>query len=534
MSALISPSTTGTLQASPLYRLLISTLERRLSGSFVFEAQDGSKSALLVREGAATKIKLARAVVPLGALCVEKGFFTQTQLDSALPRPRKGHFGESLVELGLLHVQQLEEALSEQFTRNIERLASLPASTIFGFYEGQDFLARWGGPLVAPDPLALLWRVVRASDLSPALLKAALAPLGGNPLRLHAEARVSRFGFDAKERSIVDLIRLKPYTLDELLGLGVVPRASAERVLAALVLTRHLEGVAEGGPIGVESTPSIPVQERVHDRQSRPSQSGSQLVAVRPEEPAKPAADRAQFEAEAQQLLEADYYVVLGVARETPVSSVQAAFLRLAKRWHPDRLDQSWLDLRPLVSRVFARITEAHSTLSNPARRQEYDALLADDSVGPDERDEVQRVLNAANAFQRAQVLVKRAEWEEALNLALEAQRNDPDQAEYAALAAWLEARKLHGAALEVYAPLLDRLARAEKKQPNNLRVRMYRADVLKAAGKLNEAIKEYRFIAEADPSNVEAQRELRLFKMRSGTPTSDAPGLFGRFFKKG
>jgi curved DNA-binding protein CbpA len=265
------------------------------------------------------------------------------------------------------------------------------------------------------------------------------------------------------------------------------------------------------------------------------NQSGSHRVVVDSESPSSSSQTlRLELEEEADRLSKVDFYELLGVAPDMPASAIQTAFLKSAKRWHPDRLDGGLSDLKPLASKVFSRMTEAHQVLTNASRRSEYDAALEDAGADSSEREQVQKVLRAANNFQKAQVLVKRSEWEEATKFAQLAQDDDPDQAEYVALAAWLAHRKLQGSAPEAYAPLLEKLARAEKKQPNNLRVRMYRADVLKAAGKVNEAVREYRFIAEADPNNVEAQRELRLYKMRANSPTSDAPGLFGRFFKKG
>lgn len=539
-----SPPTTGTLQANPLHQLLISALEHGRSGSLVFEGRDGKKSAVLLASGKPVKIKTAHSVMLLGSRCVERGFVARTALDEVLAQPRQIRLGEALIAAGLLDAQQLAEVLEEQFVRQIEWLSCLPEGTVFGFYAGQDYLARWGGPIAAPDPLAMIWRSLRAAEGAATSLRAALAPLTGRQLRLHPEARIARFEFDAKERAIVDLIRIKPHTLPELLALGLQPQPLVQRVVATLALTRHLDTGLDRPPVGVGAFSRPPQIEAVAPSPGvsrHPSvgpianQSGSHRVVVDSESPSSSSQTlRLELEEEADRLSKVDFYELLGVAPDMPASAIQTAFLKSAKRWHPDRLDGGLSDLKPLASKVFSRMTEAHQVLTNASRRSEYDAALEDAGADSSEREQVQKVLRAANNFQKAQVLVKRSEWEEATKFAQLAQDDDPDQAEYVALAAWLAHRKLQGSAPEAYAPLLEKLARAEKKQPNNLRVRMYRADVLKAAGKVNEAVREYRFIAEADPNNVEAQRELRLYKMRANSPTSDAPGLFGRFFKKG
>jgi hypothetical protein len=61
---------------------------------------------------------------------------------------------------------------------------------------------------------------------------------------------------------------------------------------------------------------------------------------------------------------------------------------------------------------------------------------------------------------------------------------------------------------------------------------------VLKRAGHADKAIRDFKFVADADPRNVDAQRELRLYKMRktggsSSRPPAPEGGIFGRLFKK-
>jgi tetratricopeptide (TPR) repeat protein len=70
-----------------------------------------------------------------------------------------------------------------------------------------------------------------------------------------------------------------------------------------------------------------------------------------------------------------DHFEVLGVARSASPAEVKAAFLRLAKEFHPDVHHQPALsDLRDRLTAVFARITEAHGILSDPATRAGYEA----------------------------------------------------------------------------------------------------------------------------------------------------------------
>ena len=63
-----------------------------------------------------------------------------------------------------------------------------------------------------------------------------------------------------------------------------------------------------------------------------------------------------------------DYYAVLEIAPSADTPEVNAAFRRLAWRYHPDR------NPAPGATVQFQDINEAHQVLSDPVRRAEYDA----------------------------------------------------------------------------------------------------------------------------------------------------------------
>ena len=64
-----------------------------------------------------------------------------------------------------------------------------------------------------------------------------------------------------------------------------------------------------------------------------------------------------------------DFYVILGLAPGASPAEIKRAYRRLSRRYHPG--------LNPgdrQAEAVFQRVTEAYETLSDPTRRQEYDA----------------------------------------------------------------------------------------------------------------------------------------------------------------
>ncbi|HXK20465.1 MAG TPA: DnaJ domain-containing protein, partial [Polyangiaceae bacterium] len=206
------------------------------------------------------------------------------------------------------------------------------------------------------------------------------------------------------------------------------------------------------------------------------------------------------------------HYDVLGVPSDASASVIQNAFFGLAKKWHPDRLRPEMAELKDEVTRLFSRISEASQVLSDASSRRTYDhTLVTGDS--PDEVEQVQRVLKATTAFQKAEVLLKRGNLALAEKEAQTAFENDPSQADHVAIHVWIQAQK-PGADLTALAVELEKAAKAE---PNNLRVRWYRGQLLKRMGRLREALQDFRFIVEHDPRHTDAHREVRLYTMRQG-----------------
>jgi curved DNA-binding protein CbpA len=73
-----------------------------------------------------------------------------------------------------------------------------------------------------------------------------------------------------------------------------------------------------------------------------------------------------------------DYYRVLGMSSAASPQEIRDAYYKLAARLHPDihgeELDP---DFRRRLTTVFSRVVEAYRVLSEPNRRAEYDATLA-------------------------------------------------------------------------------------------------------------------------------------------------------------
>ncbi|HVU00235.1 MAG TPA: J domain-containing protein [Polyangiaceae bacterium] len=523
---------TGTLGATPLANLLVYSLDKVLTGTMVFEDPMGRKAAVLFRGGAPLKVKLPEAEHLLSELLVEMKEIDRATADDlwAVAARDSQPFGRVLLERTGVQEATLDEALTEQVYRKLETVALLDPATVYGYYDGVDFLESYGPAAGATaDPLGAIWRVLRISA-NPATIDQTLTRLGAKDVRLHPRSRVGRFGFDAKERSILDVLRVKPQSLSALVGMGILPESQAKRVLYGLVVTRHIDLGTGLSPLGIEGSgsmgrPSIapslpPGPSPAPPAPSKPAASPSPPPSPEPPRAALKA-PLAELAAEIEERLLAvgkqNYYEILGVDPTAAATSIQGAFFQLAKRFHPDRLPPELAASKDSAVRLFAKMTEAHQMLANEEQRREYDRLMKEGGASADEQAEVQRVLKAASAFQKAEVLARRGNLAEAEALAHEAVEGDPDQPEYVALYADLVSQKPERVQTGQYRDLVQMVNEAKKRQPNNQRIWLYRARVLKRAGEMNAAIAEFRAIVDKDVNNVEAAREVRLHQMRKG-----------------
>ena len=567
-----APTAQGSLESTPLGHLLVYGLDRVLTGTLVLEEPTGKRHAIYFDGGGPAKAKIQDPVLFLGRVLVEQKALTDEAYDRtlAMAMERGQLHGQVLLEQGLIDEHALREGLREQLSRQVLWMFSLPPETLFGYYDRLNFLERWGGDGVRAKPLALIWRGVREYAHAGHMTEV-LERFGEQPILLHVDAPIRRFRFDRREQAIIDVLRAKPQPLAELLQRGLADPAYVCRLVYAMIITRQLEtGIPGVEPIGVDEAPSssrlpvataLPLPPQTSHRNSTPISAArtSSQAPVRPA-PARPveSPELTAFKAEIRERAAhgaADYYELLGVAPDAIASVIQAAFFQLAKKWHPDRLGPDLADVRDLATKVFARMSEAHQILADPSRRKEYDELRKDGGGSAEEQEQVQRVVRAATAFQKAEVLMKRNNHVAALEEARKALELDPTQADYIALLAWVESTQLNANVEE----LLARIEKAQRMEPNNTRIRWYRGSLLKRLGKNGKAIGDFRFIVENDSRHVDAQREIRLYEMRkaeqrrtgqkspsdrpsgqpasaSTPPGSSKPGdssRFGKWFKR-
>jgi curved DNA-binding protein CbpA len=247
------------------------------------------------------------------------------------------------------------------------------------------------------------------------------------------------------------------------------------------------------------------------------------------------AAFRKELEERMRELPTQNYYEILGVSLKDDGPAISTAFFQLAKRWHPDRLGPEYAHVRDDAMKLFSRMTQAHQTLTDPDQKKQYDEVVREGGGTAEEQEQVQKVMRAVVAYQKAQVLFKKQSMVEAGKLAKQAMDDDPEQAEYTALWVQIEAQDPKRANKGDYQDLIRLMDAAVKKERDNEKVRFARGVVLKKAGRTDDAMKDFKWVARHDPHNLDAIREVRLYAMRSGTDPGGKGkgGMFGKLFKK-
>jgi tetratricopeptide (TPR) repeat protein len=200
---------------------------------------------------------------------------------------------------------------------------------------------------------------------------------------------------------------------------------------------------------------------------------------------------------------EPDLFARLGLGPAATRDDVKAAFLKLARQFHPDRFAAPGLaDLAGEVRDFFAAVNEAYDVLSNEKKRAAYVATLSGAASAHGEAARVD--------FQKGEACLRTRDWARARGFYESAVRADPRPEYQAALAfacfvdpARCDADRAH--------ELLEKAM----KDPKCDRA-FYVAGIV-ARDEKDEAAAErlFRAAVQANPRNVDAVRELRLLEAR-------------------
>lgn len=429
-----APASSGQLARTPLPHLLVYAHERQLTGTFDFRAPDGATASVLVRAGQPAKAQLSTPPIYLGQVLLEMGVIDAKMLDESLRAmsttgQRKLH-GLVLLEKNALDTSQLDQGLRVQLLRKVAQLARMPPAAVFEFYTDWDGLTTFGAEPTPIDALSVVWAAIREA---PPLdhVKAALERLMQGPrLRITKQAQLDRFGFTSEERRWIDLLRMKPLRLDAFFSSAEINERIARLIVYCLAITKQVELVGEdaepssGNIAAAEPSSSAPQsprstvgrvtlrRERVRTQPVIEEKSSPDILDRRmspsPDAAANPEVRRAEINMRAQGVDKQNYFEMLGISPEATTEDVKNAYIALAKTWHPDRLPSALADVKDACARVFARMSEAHQTLTDDEKRRRYLRLMKEGGETPEQQQEIANVLGATVEFQKAESVYER------------------------------------------------------------------------------------------------------------------------------
>jgi hypothetical protein len=489
-----SPLVRGRLTTTSVAELLVFALERRLSGSFVFETPLSDKSALVVAGGGVTKVRTAQTVEPLGRVLTRSGVIDDAVLELGLrlAREQKDRLGETLVRLNEVRPEALGAALRDQLGRRLCWLERLPRESAYGFYADVDFLE--DSPSCGADPLALIWRCLQEGQTPHPREQELLSALGTRPLVLRQHDALDHLALSEGERAWLGRARKGPQSLGALLAGGGLDPARARRLIHAL-LVLHLIEVAPGHPSSASPTPGSSAPARASAGSLLPP-AGSLLPP-------------------AGSLL-------------PPAGSL----LPPASSLLPPPSSRPPSGAPPCAPpRNTAPVPRGSSTRP-PGDRVEHALERASRLVR--ERTRAEGAEAAARALGAARELIERKRYDAAEQQARKARDADPNDAEVLALHAWLRMQTGELSTPAFAAQIMAALDRAVMKAPESVSVRSYRAQVLKRLGRDEEAFRDFRFVARHAPDQLDAVREVRLHLMRARNKDDKTKqsGVFSKLFR--
>jgi tetratricopeptide (TPR) repeat protein len=221
-----------------------------------------------------------------------------------------------------------------------------------------------------------------------------------------------------------------------------------------------------------------------------------------------------------------DLYALLGAPVGAGKDVVKAAFLNLAKQFHPDRLPPSLPHYREKVTQVFELIREAYDTLYDDARRAAYMSELQRNAGAPPPPRAAPKKdgFTGDELMKMGEALFKKREYlkaEEAFAKAHELEKS----ANALAAQGWAiymdPARKAEAARAK------QMMVDAAAIDPRCDRANYQLGVIARVEGDMNKAEQYFQRAVQLNPRHLEANQELRLIEMRKKKAQENKKGFF-------
>jgi hypothetical protein len=380
------------LATTPLAHSLIYLRNKKLSGTLelrtstdsapsVFGGPAANRQARIdVWRGDVTFASTTPAVARFGAVAYELGFIDAATLDAVCMESHieKAPEAELLMRRGAIGDLQRDQTTAEQIRRRVLHAFTFPPETYFGFVEG---VAPPKPPKITVDLLSTIWRGILAFPPEHEI-EIVLGRIGDAPLRLVSEAVLERADFDMRERAACEALIHRAMTVAELKALHPLPHDRTRLLAYYLVIAKCAEphSLAHSGTMA--RTHQVDTdddqQEDVYESGARrarsfelscmkirattvsPTVATPSVVLVSPTDLGLEGIRR-----RVAALSNETSFAALGLPEGASLEAARAAYYRLARVWHPDRLPPHLQAVHDEVTQIFLHMTAAYRSLGS-------------------------------------------------------------------------------------------------------------------------------------------------------------------------
>jgi tetratricopeptide (TPR) repeat protein len=449
----------------------------------------------------------------MGEVMVEEGLLSQENLDRAtqLVITEKQSLGQALESLGLVDSELLEEFLGIHLREILQHVFSWRDGMYVFEEQAPESRLEFDFPLKLSTGEAILDAVRRVEDRQSILFAL------GNLERVLLQSTEPLVRFQRVTLTTVDGFVLSrvdgTLSAAEIIRITPLEDEAVESSLFALLATGILEHAPEEARVELPSSAQF-LRQEILDFYGR--------------------------------LRDSNHFEVLGIPPTARGTDVKAAFLRLAKRYHPDvHHDPALSDLQDKLETIFISVNEAHRVLSDPKGREAY--RIQFDTPSPEVRevpsapakpapvqkpDPASQAAHAEGLFRAGEERFQEAKYWEAMALLGEAVRVAEGRLR-------LRARLLLARAFLKH-PEKEREAEKElqavlEADPEHLDAHFHLGTIYKRRGWKSRASSMFRKVLELNPSHREAIAELGTLEAKPGPAQgTDARTLVKKLFGRG
>ena len=435
----------GRLEETSFPTLLLDLFRARFSGSLRI-LRDRVEKGFLFREGIPVFAESNLTSESLGVQLMDSGKISRSDYSQVvLHVEREGcKEGKALLDLELIEPRELFLALKEQVRgRLIE---------CFGWAHGTFTIEPSDAPPEETQPFR--------ADIYPLLQEGIETHWSTDRVLSDLEPRMNQYATRTALVSRIqhrlrsdDAVEAFIDALDGALTLWkALQRATTPRAMAAAWLLDAIQALEYGDASVAAKDDEQPELEIVFsDAAEDAARDGERLAPAGESSPRTPVGGEAKDPMAAQlrseiaekfsRLGELDHYALVGVDARSDTDTIKRAYLAAAKVYHPDALSRLRIDdeIQEHANRVFAEIGKAYSVLSNPNKRREYDASLANESLGVD----AEQLATAETLYRKGEILLHQGNFKGALEFLRPAVEIYGEECDYQSALGWVLYKKM-------------------------------------------------------------------------------------------